>query len=43
MSRTAAVIVFDDFLTKPLDNGVLRAFYESPLRERVELIARPRG
>lgn len=41
--RIGAVIVFDDFLTKPYDNGVLRAFFESPLRERVELIARPKG
>ena len=38
-----AVIVFDDFLTKPYDNGVMRAFVESELREQVELIARPKG
>jgi hypothetical protein len=38
-----AVIVFDDFLSKPYDNGVLRAFAESRLRDRIEFIARPRG
>ena len=36
-----AVFVFDDFLTPPLYNGVMRAYLESGLD--FEMLARPRG